>query len=129
MLLYRLQNKETGKFHAGIRCYDGRISWTASGAFFRQIDTIVRHLEYLIGEHEARAAAGFPKWVAFHHKKKKPKKSLYCHTTRNSKFCTQKRVVYYNKIWRSKLKKYQVVINDVTIMGERTISAEKVLKK
>lgn len=46
MLVYRIRNIKTGKFFASAS-HRRRSSWTATGTFFRKIDTIKDHLENL----------------------------------------------------------------------------------
>ena len=122
MILYRIQNKETKKFITGIRPWDGKIAYTASGAFFKRIDTIMQYLDYLKGEYVAREDCGFPKWTAFIQEGSKP------YHYRNRSFSCADRKVCWNRTYPARLKKFVIVINDVSIKGQRKISAERFLK-
>lgn len=103
MRLYRIRNKQTGKFfaywvapwstrHAGKSC------WNDRGTFFRTIDTCAKHIKWTCSD-----------WH--------PDPSTY----RAKPIVTK----YYPK----RLKNYEVVVNDVTINGEEIIQAAKLLKR
>ena len=132
MLLYRLQNKQTKKFVAGIRWYDGRISWTTTGAFFRTADSIHKYLDYLIGEYVQREKDRFPRHTPYRHKNaEKPNrregrnKNSYAVPGDPDKADWH----VWSRRHRSRLKLYRVVINDVLVKGERFITASKFMGK
>lgn len=102
MKLYRIRRKDTGKYFTSgsYTLRNFKFGWTATGVFYRKIDTIKQHLEKLqytwtmeIKHHEH----GF----GYHMKKLKK------HPER--------------------MDILEVVINDVTINGEETISAKDLM--
>lgn len=114
MLLYRLQNKQTGQFFCHVQPYSGKITWNDKGSFFRTIDTMRKHLAYLIGEYVERENDGFPRRTKY-------KGSLHY---KYSKRWDEGRYVYKEngfKFRLSRLKYYQVVVTDVTVKGEKII--------
>lgn len=129
MLLYRIQHKQTKKFFAVIRWWDGRISWTETGAFYRQVDTIQKHLEYLMGEYVQREKDKFPKWVGYLHTSLLNKKLRGSHPLRNKAFAIGDRRKYWTRTYRNKLKLYRIVINDVLVKGERFVNVDKFARK
>jgi len=101
MKLYRLKNKQTGKFLAACSQYR-KPQWTATGVFFRKIDTIRKHAEAIccdFGVKQEHHAHGFT-W-RFFVKSRHPER----------------------------MKDLIVVINDVTLNGEEEIAATKIFKK
>jgi hypothetical protein len=121
MLLYRIRNRETGKFFSGIRWYDGQISWTESGAFYRTPDTIVRHLEYLCGEMIVRAKDGYPRHTNYILPIKRGK-------LRAIKSQFENRVVKF-KVYKKYYALYSVVIDDVKLKGSRRVRVEDFMKR
>lgn len=114
MLLYRLQDKQSGLFFCQIHCYDGKVVWNDRGSFFRTIDTMKKHLSYLVGEYVERQKDGFPwnaKYKGSLHYKFRPRWDEGRFDYKENGF----------KYRLSKLRNYQVVITDVSIKGERII--------
>ena len=81
--------------------------------------------EYLIGEFIARQGENFPRWTAFIYKEAKNRNC----GTRNSKFCTHDKAIYWRRKYPSKLKLYRVVINDVLVKGEKFVPAKSFMEK
>lgn len=132
MLLYRLQNKQTKKFFAGIRWYDGKITWTTTGAFYRTPDSIHKFLDYLTGEYVQREKDKFPRHTPYMNKKaEKPNRREGRNKNHYSWPGDPDKGNW--RIWsrrhRSRLKLYRVVINDVLVKGERFISAKDFMSK
>lgn len=101
MKLYRLKNKKTGKYLAACSKYR-KPQWTATGVFFRKIDTIRNHAEAIccdFGVKQEHHAHGFT-WRFF-----------------------------VNSRHPERMKDLVVVINDVTLNGEEEIDAMKIFKK
>jgi hypothetical protein len=101
MKLYRLKDKNTGKYLAACSLYRSP-QWTASGVFFRKIDTIRKHAEAICrdwGIEQKHHAHGFT-WRV---------KETAHHPER--------------------MKNLIVVVNDVTLNGEEEIAATKIFKK
>ena len=103
MILYRIQHRQTKKFFGGIKWYDTGEIWSKLGTFFRSIDSVIDHLNNLCRVERQR--------MPNRGKGYRVREALY----------DKKRV--------KKLKLYRVVINDVTIMGEKRIAAEKFITK
>ena|ERR1700722_7823783 len=122
MLLYRLQDKQTKRFFCGIRWYDGKIVWSDSGQFFKRPDTIRHHLTYLIGEYVAREKDGFLRWAKY-------KGSL--HFKYHERW-DKDRINYQSKgfrFYRNRLKLYRVIIDDVSVMGQKKVNAKNFMDK
>lgn len=110
MLLYRIRNKETGKYFAGVRWYDGKITWTEHGAFYRTPDSIHKHIKYMCSELVVRKNDGFPR----HTRYGEPRRNQYSFKE------VKKKIRFYKKY----LKLYQVVIDDVNCIKRKRIEAE-----
>lgn len=105
MKLYRIRRKSDGKFFGGFlapwaKCHRGKVHWVATGAFFKQIDTIAWHLENLTSEWNTSGRA------------------------RLSMITRQ-----ITASFPERLDQYEVVVNDVTINGEEIIQATDLVKK
>lgn len=101
MKLYRLKNKHTGKFLAACSLWR-KPQWTATGVFFRKIDTIKKHAEAICRD-----------WELTH----------YTENGRHRWRITEK------AHHPSRMKDLIVVVNDVTLKGETEIEATKIFKK
>lgn len=107
MKLFRIRRKSDGHFFMAFDRYDvGVALWGPSGCFFKKIDTIAQHLEWLSCDHDLPCGDKWP-WPARR----------------------KKRNVVIIKRHPSRLKLYEVVINDVTINGEEIIPAHDLMKK
>lgn len=95
MKLYRIQHKETKQFWVGTRWYDKKDIWSDSGAFFRNVEPVERWLMYLAG-------------------------SVVCRKTVGSERCT----FVVKTGYKRRLKKFQVVVTDVTVNSSKKIKAE-----
>jgi hypothetical protein len=121
MLLYRLQQKQTGKFLCSIKWYNGQPVWNDKGSLFRTMDSMKKHLGYLIGEHLAREKLGFPRCTQFRNSK---------HYKYSEKWDAGRYslITVPFKFNLSHLKYYQIVINDVTIKGEKIIQGTEFIE-
>ena len=98
MKLYRIKNKHTGKFLTSSSMYR-KPQWTATGVFYRKIDTIKKHAEAICTEWGFEKSSNY-KWRFV-------EKSYY----------------------PERMDDLVIVINDVTINGEEEIEATKIFKK
>jgi len=97
--LYRIRRIDDGKFFAGFLApwterYRGTARWYAKGTFYSRIDTVVGHLESLASD-----------WRF--------------DSPRRYSSALRKIVKFYPE----RLDLYEVVINDVTLIGENIIPA------
>ena len=99
--LYRLKNRHTGKYLAACSLYR-KPQWTATGVFFRKIDTVKKHAEAICRDWTVQQN---------HHKNgfnwRVVEKSHHPERTKD----------------------LIVVINDVTLNGEEEIAATKIFKE
>jgi len=102
MKLYRLKNKNTGKYLAAC-CLYREPQWTSTGTFYRKIDTIKKHAEAICRDWEWTAKLKHPNGVRW-----KIKETAH---------------------HPSRMKSLIVVVNDVTLNGEEEIEAVKIFKK
>lgn len=100
MKLYRLKNKQTGKFLSQC-CLYREPQWTATGAFYRNIDTIKKHAEAICRDWEM--------------KRRENTRSGW--------------VIIEKSHHPERMKNLIVVINDVTLNGEEEIPATKIFKR
>lgn len=107
MKLYRLKNKQTGKFLAACSLFR-RPQWTATGVFFRKIDTIRKHAEAICRDWE------------IHH---------YTEIIQDGRYRRQRWTVKEKAHHPNRMKDLIVVVNDVTFNGEEEIEATKIFKK
>ena len=98
MKLYRLKHKQTGKFLTS-SCMYRKPQWTATGVFYRKIDTIKKHAEAICSDYEVAHT---------------PDRRWYF-----------KKIAYHPE----RMKDLVVVVNDVTLNGEEEIAAHKIFKK
>jgi hypothetical protein len=101
MKLYRLKNKHTGKYLAACNMYR-KPQWTATGVFYRKIDTIKKHAEHICRDWELTQdhhSHGF-RWLI-------SEKSHH----------------------PERMDDLIVVVNDVTINGETEIAATDIFKQ
>ncbi len=98
MKLYRIKKAKTPEYFYGWRSYDGKELWSKDGAFYRRTETIEHHL-YLL--------------------------------------CSKELIVeqrtFQNALTgigfsRRKMKRYKIVITEVSQSGSRTLTAENFLK-
>lgn len=104
MKLYRIREKQSGKFFNGWYAawnpkYSGKAVFSVKGTFFQRIDTICKHLDWLCADWKADPEI---RW------KQNP---------------------IISKRHPSRLKNYEVVINDISINGEEIINANSLMKK
>lgn len=102
MKLYRLKNKQTGKYLAACSLFR-KPQWTATGVFFRKIDTIKKHAEAICRD-----------WELTH----------YVDDYRRHRWTVSEKSHHPDR-----MKILIVVINDVAINGEEEIPANKIFKK
>ncbi len=109
MKLYRIQDKKTKMFFTGFNPAPSKKQapmFSKSGAMYRKLDTVERNLMWLCSEDKWYQEIGGGYW---------------CVPSRST-------VGFKNKIpkWNPKLlKKYVVVITDVTVNGHTRIAANK----
>jgi hypothetical protein len=101
MKLYRLKDKQTGKYLSAC-CLYRKPQWTATGVFFRKIDTVRKHAEAICREWEWTEKRKHPHGIRW----KIREKSHH----------------------PSRMKNLIVVVNDVTLNGEEEIAAAKIFK-
>lgn len=112
MRLYRIRNKQTGKYFCTGSQMKGNwcnYTWTSSGVFYRKIDTIKKHIQNLAWDnywdkeaYDRDTAKGRKKdWNFYYHRESH-------HPERMALL--------------------EVVINDVTINGEEIIQAADLIK-
>ncbi len=114
MLLYRLQHKQTGEFLCSIEWYNGKPRWNQKGTFYRTIDTMKKHLGYLIGEAVEREKDNWPR----HTKYKDSKHFEWSERWDKGRYGYKETGFKYRL---SRLKYYQIIVNDVSINGEKVI--------
>ncbi len=99
MKLYRIQDKETKQFWGGVRWYDQKHIWSDKGSFYHNVEPIQRWLMFLAGAVVNRDVG--------------PK---------------AERVVWTYIVkagYKRRLKRYRVVITDVTVNGSKKIEASE----
>ncbi len=116
MKLYRIRNKQNGKFFIGNSKYirEGYFGdWTAAGVFFRRIDTVKVHIRNLLYNWDK----DFVEWNKYEtrYKRMPPSSSWSSYRVRES---------YHPE----RIQFLEVVINDVTINGEEVIAAKDIVK-
>jgi len=98
MKLYRLKNKTNGKYLAAC-CKYRKPQWTATGVFFRKIDTIKKHAEHICHD-----------WKLDFDDRHR---MLACATAHHPE----------------RMDNMMVVVNDVTINGEEEIEANEIFRE
>lgn len=113
MKLYRIRRKDNGKFFTGWVApwsprWHGTITWSDDGTFFKKIDTVIDHIKLMCSTWHLRTIiiGG---------------KTHHCY--RNEK---KNRVI--DRFDKRKLKKYEIVVSNVTLRGEEVIAAEDIIK-
>lgn len=106
MKLYRIRKKETGQFFVGWIApwhpkHKGKVNWSVTGVFFRNIDTVIKHLEMLSSD-----------WT---------------YPDRDWRHDGYKGII--TKHYPERLDLYQVVVNDVEVLSENILEANKLLIK
>lgn len=96
MKVYRIRRKDTGEFWGGWR-YGNEQYWNDKGTFYRTIDNIKHHLDWLCTDQPVPWRRNRIGWLH-----KKPEKIIH-----------------------QRMKRYEVVINDITINGEQVIQASE----
>lgn len=107
MKLYRLKNKQTGKYLAACSLFR-KPQWTATGVFFRKIDTIKKHAEAICRD-----------WEIEH----------YTENLMGGKYRRQRWRVKEKSHHPSRMKNLMVVVSDVSINGEEEIEATDIFRK
>lgn len=102
MKLYRIKNKQTGKYLAACSLFR-KPQWTATGVFFRKIDTIRKHTEAICRD-----------WEMTHYV---------------DKYGRHRWDIVEKSHHPDRMKYLIVVVNDVTINGEEEIPANIIFKK
>ena len=95
MKVYRIRRKDTGLFWGGWRWTQNEEYWYEKGTMYRSVDTIKHHLDWLCTDEEI---------------------------PQNRNRCGYKHHKPENII-QERMKLYEVVINDITINGEKVIEA------
>lgn len=117
MILYRIRNKQTGKFFVANSkytwiAYAGQ--WATDGVFFKTIDTVKNHIENLSYDWECDNA----KWRAFETK--------HGHIPWSRSWSDYQMKISHHP---ERLSLFEVIVNDVTINGEKIIQATDLLNK
>ena len=99
MKLYRIQDKETKQFWGGVRWYDQKHIWGDKGSFYHNVEPIERWLMFLAG-----AVIN----------KKGGERIVYTYIIKSG--------------YKRRLKKYRVVVTDVTVNGSKRIEASEFVK-
>ncbi len=121
MLVYRLQHKQTGQFLVAVVWYNGKPRWNGKGTLFRTIDSMKKHLGYLIGEAVEREKDGWPRNTKY----KGSKHYKWSERWDEGRF-HYKAAGFKYRI--SRLKYYQIVVNDVLVKGEEIIQATDLIE-
>lgn len=111
MKLYRIRNKQTGKFFGGLAypwIKAGHEIWNDKGAMYRDIDTIENWLRVICSDWRN------PKWPPY---------------TCRGHWTAKKLLKVLDDFDHKKLKKYEVVVNNVTLRGQKIIEAKDLVKK
>lgn len=104
MKLYRIRRKDNGQCFLSWRPYSTEPYWTDTGAFFKKIDTVAKHLELLASDWFRHIGSlGFPSDL------KRARLTI-------------------KRTYRKRLKLYEVVVSNVTVRGEEIIAAEDIVK-
>lgn len=113
MKLYRIRNKQTGRFLCDCCTNSPAFAkFNTDGIFWRRIDTIKKHLVELCTDYTWIAVDGSERG----HKSGMLKPIWSCKTVAG-------------EFHRDRLKLYDVIINDVTIDGEEIIQAKDLVKQ
>lgn len=95
MLVYRIRRKDTGQFWCGWRWDQNVEYWNDKGTMYRTIDNVKNHLDWLCSD--TKIPYGSKRTMGF--RKVRP------------------------KVVHQRMVRYEVVINDITINGERVVQA------
>lgn len=103
MQVYRLRNKQTGKFFASWTApwnprHAGKAYWNDKGTFFRSIDTVIKHLKWTCSD-----------WT--------PDPDI-----------RWKQNPIISKYYPERLENFEIVVNDISINGEKIIQAADIIK-
>lgn len=104
MKLYRIRRKDDGRFFASWYAawnprYSGKAVYTDKGTFFHKIETIAKHLDWLCADWKADPKI---RW------KQNP---------------------IISKRHPERLEQFEVVVNDVSLNGEKVLQAVDIVKK